>query len=126
MKTPHQYTSQLAELGLDQIVVEGVTGAEAQQALARLAEIHSHLKDLETSLNLDMHALRSQYQGRIAALSITAHHKSRSEEEQRVTEERDAKLAPFEEVKTQLQGLLAALEEKRAALEKDATDGLAP
>ena len=126
MKTPHQYTSQFADLGLDQIKVEGLTQAEAQQALTRLAEIHSHLKDLETSLNLDMHALRSQFQGRIAALSITTHHKARVEEEQRAAEERDAKLAPFEEVKTQLQGLLAVLEEKQAALAKDRADGLAP
>ncbi len=122
MKTPHQYTSQLADLGLDQIQVKDLAPAEAQQALARLAGIQSQLKDLETSLNMDIHALRSQYQGRIAALSITTHHKARVEEEQRAAEERDAKLAPYEEVKTQLQALLATLEEKRTALKKDAAD----
>ena len=118
MKTPHQYQNQLADLGLDQIVVDGVAPSEVQKALTRLTEIHLHIKDLETSLNMDIHALRSQYQGRIAALSITTHHKARVEEEQRAEEERDAKLAPYEEVKSKLQALLVTLEEKRAALEK--------
>jgi hypothetical protein len=123
MKTPTQYKNQLTELGLDQIKIDGVTHPEAQKVLTRLAEIHSHLKDLETSLNLDIHALRSQYQGRIAALSINTHHKAKVEEEQRAEEERDTKLAPYEEVKSQLQALLVTLEEKRAALEKVAPGG---
>jgi hypothetical protein len=121
MKTPHQYQNLLTDLGLDQIMVDGITHSEAQKALTRLTEIHVHLKDLETSLNMDIHALRSQYQGRIAALSITTHHKAKVEEEQRAEEERDNRLAPYEEVKSQLQALLVTLDEKRAALEKVAT-----
>ena len=118
MKTPIQYKNQLGELGLDQIKIDGLTGAETQKVAGRLTEIQTHLKDLETSLNMDMHALRSQFQGRIGALKIATHHKSRIEEEQRVEEERDAKLAPYEEVKSELLALLVALEEKRTALEK--------
>ena len=118
MKTPYQYKSLLGELGLDQVTTEGITGAEAQKVVDRLAEIHTHLKDLETSLNMDMHALRSQYQGRIAALKITTHHKSKVEEEHRVEEEQNAKLAPYDEVKSQLQAQLAVIDEKRTALEK--------
>ncbi len=120
MKTPHQYQSQLTEYDLDQIKVEGLSKSQAQKELARLSEIQSHLRDMETSLNMDIHALRSQFQGRIAALSITTHHKSKIEEEQRVEEERNTKLAPYEQVKSQIQGMLATLEEKRGALEKAA------
>jgi hypothetical protein len=123
MKTPHQYKSQLEDLGLDQVKIEGITRSDAQSALTRLKDIHTHLKDLETGLNMDMHALRSQYQGRIAALSITTHHKAKVEEEQRAEEERNAKLAPYEEVKSQVQALLVTLEEKRTALEKAASGG---
>ena len=123
MKTPYQYKSLLGDLGLDQIQTDGITDADAQKVHARLIEIQIHLKDIETSLNMDMHALRAQYQGRIGALKIATHHKSRVEEEQRVEEERDAKMAPYEEVKAQLQALLVTLEEKRAALEKVAPGG---
>jgi len=118
MKTPIQYKNQLAGLSLDQVKTEGATQDEAQKSLARLDEIHAHVRDLEVSLNLDIHALRSQYQGRIASLSINPHHKPRVEEEQRVEEERDNKLAPYEAVKTQIHELLAELDQKRALLEK--------
>jgi len=123
MKTPIQYKNQLTELGIDQIKTDGESQAEAENSLSQLAEILQHVKDIETSLNMDIHALRSQFQGRIGALSINQHHKSRVEEEQRVVEERDTKLAPYEEVKSQLQTLLAELEEKKANLEKLKTPG---
>ena len=70
---------------------------------------------------MDMHALRAQFQGRIASLKITTHHKAKVDEEQRAEEERDAKLAPYDEIKAQLQALLVTLEEKRMALEKVAS-----
>ncbi len=118
MKTPIQYKNQLADLVVDQIKTDGVTPDEAKKSLDRLAEIHARIRDLDVSLNLDIHALRSQYQGRIAALSINPHGKPRIEEEQRVEEERDHKLAPYDAVRIQLHELMTAVDEKRALLEK--------
>ncbi len=118
MKTPLQYKKQIEELGLDQIKTEDLTPEEVKQSISRLAEAQTHLRNIEVGLNMDMHALRSQYQGRIAALSINTGRKPRVEEEQRAQEERDTKLAPFEDVKTQLQALITDISEKLTALGK--------
>ena len=118
MKTAQQYKNQVAEIDLAQIKTENLTPAEAKQNLSRLEEIHTRVRELEVSLNLDIHALRSQYQGRIASHSINPRHNARIEEERRVEEERDAKLAPYEEARTQVRTLITELAEKQAVLEK--------
>jgi hypothetical protein len=121
MKTPLQYKNQLVDLGIDQIPAENISPAEAKQNLEQLEVIHARIRDTETGLNMDIHALRSQFQGRLAALGINSKRKVRSGEEQRVEEESDIRLAPYEEVKAQIQTLLKEIEEKRALLDKKMT-----
>lgn len=119
MKTPLQYKNLINELDLDQIKTENIDPADVKQSISHLMEIQNQLKNTEISLNMDIHALRSQYQGRIKSLSINPHHKPRVEEEQRVQDERDAKLAPYEEVKNQIQTLIEETSKRLAMLEKN-------
>jgi hypothetical protein len=118
MKTPIQYKNMLAALGIDPIKTEDISSTQAQERLVTLADIQTQIKDIETSLNLDMHALRSQYHGRLASLNQKPKRKGRAGEEQLVEDKRDAKLAPYGEVRAEIQTLLANLEEQRSALEK--------
>ena len=108
----------LETLGIDQIITEDVTPAEAHEHLTKLAEIETQIKDIETSLNFDLHALRSQYSGRLASLNQNPRRKGRADQEQLVEDKRNAKLAPYAELKAEIQTLLADLEQKRSVLEK--------
>ena len=118
MKTPIQYKNMLAALGIDQIKTEDISPTEVQEHLTKLADIQTQIKNIETNLNLDMHALRSQYHGRLSSLNQNPKRKGRAGEEQLVEDKREAKLAPYAEIKAEIQTLLADLEEKRSVLEK--------
>ena len=118
MKTPSQYKNILAALDVEKIKAEVTDPAEVQEFLARLDIIQGQLKDIETSINFDIHALRSQYQGKLASLNHNPRRKGRVEEEQHVEDKQEEKLAPYQEVKAEVQALLAELDEKRDALAK--------
>ncbi len=121
MKTPAQYQHQIAEFDVEKIKVEGATPAEIQAGLDLAQAMHDQLREIERSLNLDLHALRSQFQGKEASINLMNQRrmsgKRRAEEEQRLQEVEQGKLAPYEEVKKALEALLAGLEEKRSQLE---------
>jgi hypothetical protein len=111
MKTPTQYQHQLAEIHIED--------ASSQEALEALT---TQLKEIEASLIRDLHALQMQYQGRVSSMHIPTPrkhpNKERVEDEQRTLEERQGKLAPYEDLKLKVQGLLAQATEKRESLEK--------
>ncbi len=111
MKTPAQYAHEISSLNLDEI-----TSAEALEAF------HTRLREVEASLNRDLHALHAQYQGRVSSMHIpTARHhsgKEKAEEEHRTMDEQTSKLAPYEDVKAKIEALMAQVDEKRAQLEK--------
>ena len=108
MKTPAQYQHQISALNF-----------EAASSREQLEDLHTQLRELIASLNRDLHALQSQYQGRVASIHIPTPHqqhsgKERSEEEQRALEGRQEKVAPYEDLKVKAEALMAQLDEKRA------------
>lgn len=120
MRTAAQYQHQISAINLDEIRLDGLSAQEVRKALARLEQLHGELVEIERTLNLDLHALNAQYQGRLAAeLHGMANRRgrSRAEDEQRIRDEQAARLAPYEQVKTHLGELLARLQEMRAKLE---------
>ena len=121
MRSPAQYQHDVAEFQSEEIKTDGLSEAETRQSLEKIAQLQEKLRQVENSLNLDLHALRSQYQGRSAALNIQNQKKSgkaRMDEEQRLEDERTAKLAPYEEIKNQIVSLLESLEKTRMELER--------
>jgi hypothetical protein len=121
MKTSAQYQHMVAEIHLDEIKSEGISPAEAGEFLSKLETAHNQLLEVERSLNLDLRAFNAQYQGRMASSlrDITSHHgKNRVEEEQRIQDERESKLAPYEDIKKQIAQMLSQVDELRAKLEK--------
>ena len=111
MKTPAQYLHQLSEFHLDD--------ANTAESLETL---HTQLREIETSLNRDLHALHSQFQGRVSSMHIPTPRKQRgkekAEEEQRTLDVEKDRLSPYEDVKTRIEALLAQVDEKRSQLEK--------
>jgi len=130
MTTPAQYQHQLSQLRLEDIRVDGVTPAEARESLNQLLDLEKHAQEIERAVNLDIQVLRSHYQGRQA--SAVAGNSSRvivsnkrrvggsmrAEEIERLTAEWDSKLNPLEEIKKEIQELLAKSEVSRQKLEK--------
>lgn len=120
MKTAAQYQHQISAIDLDAIKLDGISAQEAKEALARIESIHNELLEIERDLNLDLHALNAQFQGRLAAElhgMAKRRGRSRAEDEQRIRDEQAARLAPYEQVKSHLNELLARLQEIRSRLE---------
>ncbi len=121
MKTPAQYQHEIASLDLEAIPSTVPAGEEAGKALSLVAEAQEKLKQIEIGLNYDIHALRSQYHGREAALNSMAQRriggKNKAEEEQRIQEERESKIGPYEEIRTLINDQLARLEQVKSELE---------
>ncbi len=121
MKTPAQYQHEVSEVSAEKIKTDGLSESEARQDLDKVNQALEKLTEIENGLNLDLHALRAQYQGRAAALKMQAGRhagKSHVEEEQRLEDERQGKLAPYEEVKKQIEQLRQKLEETKGKLER--------
>jgi hypothetical protein len=121
MKTPAQYEHELNELNCDGIIAEGASGKEKPQALEKLTEAEEKLRQIENSLNLDLHALRAQFQGRQAALKMQNTQRggrNKVDDEQRLGDERESKLTPYEDVKKRIEGCLQQLEQARAKFEE--------
>lgn len=121
MKTPAQYQHDLAALDVEGFKTDGLSEAEAAQSLERVKDVEEKLKQIDNALRLDIHALRSQFQGRMTSLNVANQHKggkSRGEEEERLQEERDSKLAPYEEMKKRVEELLEKIGHIRYDLEQ--------
>ncbi len=121
MKTPAQYQHEIAGLNLEAIPSSASTGEDAGKTLSLVAEAQEKLKQIEIGLNYDIHALRSQYHGREAALNSMAQRriggKNKAEEEQRIQEERESKIGPYEEIRKLINEQLARLDEIKSELE---------
>ncbi len=116
MKTTAQYRHDIQAIHPDEIKTEGLT---ADQARANLDEAEAQLRAIERALNLDLHALRSQFQGRASALNIQNAKKSgrnRAEDEERLQEEETSRLAPYEDVKKEIEAALQKIEGLKASL----------
>jgi hypothetical protein len=130
MITPAQYQHQLADLKIDILDKPLTSKVDAQAALTEINALKDHLLQMEQSLNLDLHVLRSQFQARRAAaeagsssrIMVSAKHRvggsQRVDEENKLAAERDEKLAPFQELKSQVTELLDKVEAARSAAEK--------
>ncbi|MCL4559430.1 MAG: hypothetical protein M1281_02300 [Chloroflexi bacterium] len=120
MKTPAQYQHEIAELHLDEIDSQGLPGEESGKNLSRIEEVQEKLRQIEMGLNFDMHALRSQFHGRQAALNAMTQRrvggKNKAEEEQRIAEERENKLGPYEEIHKHITEQLAHLDQLKGEL----------
>lgn len=132
MTTPAQYQHQLEELKARSIPTEDLTPAKAKTSLQAVKDLISHAQEIERALNLDMHVIRTQFRSRSAAASaglssrVMVSHKNRpgskdrADEVELINTERDAKLAPYEEVKKALEEYLASLDVTRDRLEGQA------
>ncbi len=130
MTTPAQYEHQIADLKLENIPLEGLKPGEAQESLAKLGDLQKHAQEIERAIKLDLQVIRTQYQAKIAAatagassrVNISDKHrvggKMRAEELEKVTAERDEKMAPLERLEKQLEEILAKVSIERADLEK--------
>jgi hypothetical protein len=132
MTTPAQYHHQLTELSETTFSTDDLTPAKAKASLAKLAEQIQNAQEVERALNLDMQVIRTQFRSRAAAASSGLSSrimvsnrnrpgsKDRAGEVDQINSERDAKLAPYEEVKKQVEEYLASLDVTRQKLEEQA------
>ncbi len=122
MRTAAQYQHDVDELNCEGIQTAGLSESEASKTLKKIVETEEKLRQIEASLNLDLHALERQYQGRATSMQIQNPNRSSHvrEEEHRLDDEKQHKLAPYEEVKKKIEELRPQLEKMRAELEKAA------
>ena len=121
MKTAVQYDHDVQELKIEELKTENLSATKAESTLKKIGETQEKLQQIEASLNLDLHALEHQYQGRATSLSTQGGHRSgraKIEEEQRLEEEKQRKLSPYLDVKKRIEALLPELNRMRADLEK--------
>jgi len=129
MTTPAQYRHQIEQLDLDSIRLEGLTPEEAQRSLDAVADLQAHAQEIERAIHLDIQVIRTQFQRLERAASAGVSNQSnltskrrmssrvRDEEVAKVDTERDARLAPYEEVRQEIEKLLASAGSARTALE---------
>jgi hypothetical protein len=109
MKTPAQYQHEIQNLALDQM--------ESGDA-ARLEELERALVDLERRVGSDVQALRTQHLGQMAALHAPSARRRPSkalvDQEQRALGDRENKLHPYEELRSQVKGFLEKVQQLKA------------
>jgi hypothetical protein len=121
MRTAAQYQHDVDALDSEGIKTAGLSESEAQQTLQKVIEAEEKLRQIENSLNLDLHALDRQYHGRATSMNLQNANRggrAKGEEEQRLEEEKKHKLAPYEDVKKKIETLLPQLEQIRSELER--------
>ncbi len=120
MRTAAQYQHDVDGLNSEDIQTTGLSENEARQTLEKVVETEQKLRQIEASLNLDLHALERQYRGRETSVQLQNPNRSSHarEEEHRLDEEKQHKLAPYEEVKKRIDELLPQVEKMRGELEK--------
>ncbi len=129
MTTPAQYHHQLVELSETTFPVDDLSPAQVKKSLAKLSDQIQHAQEIERALNLDIQVIRTQFRSRVAAASsglssrVMVSHKNRPGSKDRAGEvdlintERESKLAPYEEVKKEIEEYLAGLDITRTKLE---------
>ena len=129
MTTPAQYRHQLDALKLAEIPTDGLKPGDAQQSLLLLQDLTRQAQEIERSVTLQIQALRAQYQARRASAQAGASSrimvsnkrrmggKMRQEEMEKLDAERDEKIGPLEEIKKEVEELLAQAAVARQKLE---------
>jgi hypothetical protein len=120
MRTAVQYQHDVEGLDYEGIKTTGLSEDEARQALQKIIEVQEKLHQTENSLNLDLHALERQFQGRATSMNLQSANRggrAKQEEEQRLDEEKQHKLVPYEEVKKKIEEILPKVEKMREELE---------
>jgi hypothetical protein len=122
MRSAAQYQHDVDGLNCDGIQTAGLSGNEARQALQKVVEIEEKLRQIDASLNLDLHALERNFQGRATSMQIQSANRSSHarEEEHRLDEEKQHKLAPYQDIKKRVDELLPKVATMREELEKAA------
>jgi hypothetical protein len=116
MITAVQFQHRISEIDLS---------ALQQPGSDRLQELENQLRQIEQDINREIHVIRSEYKPRIDTASrggvsrvvVSNRHASdryRAEEVTRLETERDEKIAPLQEVKQKVDGLLEQVETARA------------
>jgi predicted nuclease with TOPRIM domain len=120
MRTAAQYQHDVEGLNIEGIQTSGLSGNDASQTLQKVVEIEEKLRQIDASLNLDLHALERQFQGRATSMQIQGANRSSHmrEEEHRLDEEKQHKLAPYEDLKKRVDELLPKVAKMREELEK--------
>ncbi len=120
MRTAAQYQHDVDGLNCEGIQTAGLSGDEARQTLQKVVEIEEKLRQIDGSLNLDLHALERNFQGRATSMQIQSANRSSHarEEEHRLDEEKQHKLAPYEDIKKRVDELLPKVAKMREDLEK--------
>jgi hypothetical protein len=129
MTTPAQYRHQIEQLDLDSIRLDGLSPEEAQRSLEAVTELQARAQEIERAIHLDIQVIRTQYQRRERAASAGVSNQSnlnskrrmssrvREEEVAKVDAERDARIAPYDEVRKEIEKLLASAGAARKTLE---------
>ncbi len=120
MKTAAQYEHDISDLNLEGLKTEGLSGTQAEETLRKITEAQEKLHQIEASLNLDLHALERQFQGRATSVNTqnaNRHGRAKVEEEQRLEVDKERKLSPYLHVKKRIDDLLPEISRMRAELE---------
>jgi membrane protein involved in colicin uptake len=129
MTTPAQYHHQLEQLDLDAIPVDGLSPEAARSSLDALTDLQARAQEIERAVILDIQVIRTQYQRLERAASAGVSNQSnlnskrrmssrvREEEIAKVDAERDSRLAPYEEVRQEIEKLLGSAGSARKKLE---------
>jgi hypothetical protein len=130
MTTPAQYQHQLSGFNYDILDKPLTSKVDAQAALPEIVALQNNLLQLEQGINLEMHVMRTLYQSKLAGaeagnssrIMVSAKRRvgsnQRAGEETRLATERDKKIAPYQELKSQFTELLTKVEAARSAAEK--------
>ncbi len=125
MTTPAQYQHRLSELD-----VTALDQPLTNETQPKLEELRDHLHQMEQDINREIHIIRTQYQPRIDGVNrggssrvLTSNKqvssgRKRAEELERLEQERDGKIAPFQAVKDNVMDLLQKVDQALIAAGK--------
>lgn len=115
MITPAQYEHKLSEMDFGILDRPGAAREDLQT-------LNGQLREMVQDINREVQVLRAQYQARISSANAggtsrvlvsnkqSASERRRSEQVERLQNERDAKIQPYLDVREKLEGYLSRLE----------------
>jgi rRNA maturation endonuclease Nob1 len=122
------YRQEIAELGFDRMTIEVSSVTEAKQALAKVRAAQKELRQIKRNINMDMKIIRADYSERMATAGAgtstlmglfgqrRAAGQLRADAKRRLRAERDATLAPYDEVKLMIDDLLVQMDSAKLQL----------
>jgi len=122
MTSPKEYQHQIKSLGLEDLKIRVTTVAEAKEAQRQIRDLQRKLRQIKKSINIDMKAIRVEYNQRISTAASTSSAlvslfgkrklagQLRADEKRRLRMERDRALQPYDALKLQIDNLLAQLD----------------